>query len=92
MKYGVMTMHAGKRFAVFEELIELDNGKYLDCLLLNSNNPEEYRPCIHLQKTVGSPDNLTVMKGGLMIDADKLQELKAIVDQMYMKAIELGLV
>ena len=92
MGYGVMTMHAGKRNAVFEEVIELDNGKFLDCLLLQSVDPKKHSSCIQLQKTVGKVDNLTVMKGGVMIDVDKLPELKAMVDQMYMRAIELGLV
>ena len=92
MGCGVMTMHAGKRNAVFEEVIELDNGKFLDCLLLQSVDPKKHSSCIQLQKTVGKVDNLNVMKGGVMIDVDKLPELKAIVDQMYMRAIELGLV
>lgn len=87
-----MNMHAGKRCAVFEDVIELDHGKYLDCLLLQSSDPKKFKSCIQLQKTVGKIDNLTVMKGGIMIDADKLPELKAMVDQMYMRAIELGLV
>ena len=92
MGCGVMTMHAGKRNAVFEEVIELDNGKLLDCLLLQSVDPKKHSSCIQLQKTVGKVDNLTVMEGGVMIDVDKPPELKAIVDQMYMRAIELGLV
>ena len=92
MGCGVMAMHAGKRNAVFEEVIELDNGKFLDCLLLQSVDPKKHSSCIQLQKTVGKVDNLTVMNGGVMIDVDKLPELKAIVDQMYMRAIELGLV
>lgn len=91
MASNIMHLHAGKRIAVFDEIIELDKGKYLEGLLLKPTDPK-YKPCIHLQKSVGSPDKLHVVKGGLIIEAERLPEIKAMIDEMYMMAIKFNLV
>lgn len=90
---SILNIHNGKRTVIAEKEIETkDPRMVIFCVLAKSLGKTE--SVMHIQKSIRNFTNneLSPMKGGVMIDVELLPALKSVVDEFYIKAIDEGLI
>lgn len=88
---SVLDIHAGKRIPISENYIDLHTPNVKFGLFL-LKGLEDNKGLLHIQKFIQKDDDEIPRKGGFMLEAEYLPELKAIIDKLYLDAIDSGLI